>query len=344
MHKNNNNEVHDAIPSSLGSWAVMLAQTLACYGVDSDTVFSNSGVNLHELRKNQARIVNSKANGLWEQAETLSGDPYFSIKFSNNMTHGALNALGMAMSVSQHAFDAIQRCVRFSDYLNDGRCIALEGNETELALIERPKNNEELHGNSLNVQALFCSIINILRSLSSENLVIKSVCFTSGFQGDIGPFEKHFNCSVSFSSNENKIIFDKKSIYNECVFANSTLAGSLDEWIKGYLPLYNDNLISNKVKDFLFENFIHNKIKQTDVAKHLNFGNRNLQKKLQEEGVSYTELLDACRRKQAFELIFDEKLPLIELSLLLGYSEQSNFTRAFKRWSGSTPYRYRNNK
>ncbi len=68
---------------------------------------------------------------------------------------------------------------------------------------------------------------------------------------------------------------------------------------------------------------------------------RMLQRRLKEEGTSYTELLDDCRHKLAVKLISHNKLALSEVTYILGFSDQSNFSRAFKRWTGTSPHQYR---
>ena len=64
---------------------------------------------------------------------------------------------------------------------------------------------------------------------------------------------------------------------------------------------------------------------------------RTLQRRLSEEGHTYKQHLENVRRTLAEEYIRDERLSLNEISYLLGFSEQSSFSRAFKRWTGTTP-------
>jgi AraC-like DNA-binding protein len=68
---------------------------------------------------------------------------------------------------------------------------------------------------------------------------------------------------------------------------------------------------------------------------------RNLQKQLKKEGVTYQKLLDHVRKEQAVYFLEKTNVAISEIALLLGYSEQSVFSRAFKRWVGSTPGQFR---
>ena len=77
------------------------------------------------------------------------------------------------------------------------------------------------------------------------------------------------------------------------------------------------------------------------VADSLRMPPRSLQRQLQREGLSFRDLLDEWRRTRALSLITNTRLPLSEVSEALGYSEQSVFTQAFRRWYGGTPHRFR---
>jgi AraC-like DNA-binding protein len=68
---------------------------------------------------------------------------------------------------------------------------------------------------------------------------------------------------------------------------------------------------------------------------------RSLQRRLAEQGVSFQPLLDQTRQHLAEGYLQDRALDLAEMALLLGYSEQSAFTRAFKVWTGETPAQWR---
>jgi AraC-like DNA-binding protein len=68
---------------------------------------------------------------------------------------------------------------------------------------------------------------------------------------------------------------------------------------------------------------------------------RNLHRRLAAEGQSCRALRDACLHRLACGHLADRRLQLAEIAQLLGYPEQSAFTRVFRRWSGQSPRRYR---
>jgi AraC-like DNA-binding protein len=77
------------------------------------------------------------------------------------------------------------------------------------------------------------------------------------------------------------------------------------------------------------------------VAKRLAMSERTLQRRLAEAGTSYVDLLSEVRSDLAKDYLKSSRTSLTEIAWLLGFSEQSAFSRAFKRWTGSSPAQYR---
>ena len=77
------------------------------------------------------------------------------------------------------------------------------------------------------------------------------------------------------------------------------------------------------------------------LAKRLHCSVRTLQRRLAERGIQWKQLLDRTREQLARQYLTDKGLSLLDIALLLGYSDQGTFTRSFRRWSGTTPLAYR---
>ena len=77
------------------------------------------------------------------------------------------------------------------------------------------------------------------------------------------------------------------------------------------------------------------------VASEMGLGPRTLQRRLSESGHSFQSIVDLARKELALKLLRETELSLAETAFLTGFSEQSGFTRAFKRWAGQTPRSHR---
>jgi len=80
---------------------------------------------------------------------------------------------------------------------------------------------------------------------------------------------------------------------------------------------------------------------QEQVAASLNLTPRTLHRRLQQEGLSFKQLLDDMRRQSAMTLLRHQRMAIGDIAHQLGYKDQANFVRAFKRWTGSTPSQFR---
>ena len=68
---------------------------------------------------------------------------------------------------------------------------------------------------------------------------------------------------------------------------------------------------------------------------------RTLARKLRDEDVAFAEILEETRAALAKRYLAERNLPVTEIAWLLGYSEVSSFSHAFKRWTGMTPREFR---
>jgi len=328
-------------PSSLGSWALVAAQAIDSYGLDSPQIFKQVGVNLADIKKPNARLPTSAMVRVWQLAIELSEDPYIALRVAKFFSPTAFSALGMALATSENVYDALQRASRYSRIISDCSRTSLTESEQEVAFRVDLKYANQAQVYYPGVEAIFTSMFNLLRTVAGKGFNAKGVYFKHTFMGDIKPFEKFFDCPVYFSSIHNQMVFDKQHIFDEQLFSNSALTLTLDEWVEEYLSKFNKILISTQVKEYLLKHLAHGKIDLPSISSALALSTRMLQRKLKDEGVSYSELLDECRQKMALKMITHNKLPLAEVSYILGFSDQSNFSRAFKRWTGTSPNMYR---
>jgi AraC-like DNA-binding protein len=85
----------------------------------------------------------------------------------------------------------------------------------------------------------------------------------------------------------------------------------------------------------------HGRVLVGDIARNLGMSRRTLERKLAEEGLNFTEVLQQLRRDLAARYLRDRNLHVSKIAWLLGFHEVSAFTHAFKRWTGETPSQMR---
>jgi AraC-like DNA-binding protein len=95
------------------------------------------------------------------------------------------------------------------------------------------------------------------------------------------------------------------------------------------------------VRAAVIRNLAHDRVRLASIAAGLGLSPRTLQRKLQEAGASFQQVLDAARHALAQDYLRQRGLSLADIAFLLGYQEQSAFTHAFREWSGMNPGAWR---
>jgi AraC-like DNA-binding protein len=101
-----------------------------------------------------------------------------------------------------------------------------------------------------------------------------------------------------------------------------------------------DDDISGCVRDLVRAGLQDSKPDLATVAQRLGFSVRTLQRELSDRGLDWSRLLDQVRMEHADQSLAGET-PICEIAQSLGYTDQANFGRAFRRWTGTTPHSYR---
>ena len=95
--------------------------------------------------------------------------------------------------------------------------------------------------------------------------------------------------------------------------------------------------LRTKVENAISSLLPHGRVLVEDVARSMGMSKRTLARRLSDEGLNFTEILQQLRRDLAVRYLDDRKLHVSKIAWLLGFNEVSAFTHAFKRWTGKTP-------
>ncbi|WP_453822699.1 helix-turn-helix transcriptional regulator [Tepidimonas fonticaldi] len=108
-----------------------------------------------------------------------------------------------------------------------------------------------------------------------------------------------------------------------------------------YLAKFEGARVSEKVRAELISRLAAGEPSRADVASALHMSEKTLQRRLKGEETSYQEILDETRRELARQYLREGRMSVCEVTFRLGFSDQSSFTRAFKRWTGLAPGEFR---
>lgn len=197
-------------------------------------------------------------------------------------------------------------------------------------------------GLRLSNEATLASGVAIARQVSPAHVEPLEVLMQHSAPKTISAHEDWFGCPVRFDAELDAILFAPETM------AQPNILG--DEGISRYLISHLDAELSEitteatlvgQARDAIAQGLSEGTPKMADIARGLGLSARSFHRRLSEHGMSFKSLTEETRRDLAEGLLRDDRHTLAEIAFLTGFSEQSAFARAFKRWVGRTPASYR---
>ncbi|HBB23517.1 MAG TPA: AraC family transcriptional regulator, partial [Pseudomonas sp.] len=179
------------------------------------------------------------------------------------------------------------------------------------------------------------------RWLTGDALRPLEVCFQGPQPADLEPYRQLFQAPLRFGAPRYALLFREADVNTPLPTANEALAQLHDRFAGEYLSRFADSRVMHRARQILCRLLPQGEPRREAVAQALCLSERTLQRRLQEEGGSFQQLLDDTRRDLAEQYLAQPDLAPLEIAYLLGFADPSNFYRAFKRWFGVTPGEYR---
>jgi AraC-like DNA-binding protein len=159
--------------------------------------------------------------------------------------------------------------------------------------------------------------------------------------GGDGPFRAVFGCPIRFDCPLMRFHFDLATMRQPLLGANRELAQHNDQIAMAYLAKLERDDIVNRVRTHLLNGLSAGVFGRAEIAARMHMSPSTLQAKLARRGVSFQQVLDGTREELALGYVTQRRLSITEIAFMLGFSDVSNFNRAFRRWTGKAPTEYR---
>jgi AraC-like DNA-binding protein len=156
-----------------------------------------------------------------------------------------------------------------------------------------------------------------------------------------GDYEALFKAPVIFNANKNALVVATAALNAPLPGRSADMLHASDRILDNYLAALKPDEVSTEVRKLLLTLLPTGNANQELVSKRLHMSRSTLHRRLREENTNYKELLDDTRRSLAIEYVREGEYALGYIAFLLGFSDQSNFSRAFRRWTGLSPKAYR---
>jgi AraC-like DNA-binding protein len=158
---------------------------------------------------------------------------------------------------------------------------------------------------------------------------------------DLRPYHDAFKCPLRFDAPANALLFARADVLLSLPTAHPVLEKVHERLAGEYLQRREHPQTSSRARAAIIRRLPDGEPRRTEIASSLGMSERTLQRRLEEEGTSFHHLLDDTRRELAQQYLGQSDQSMADVAYLLGFTDQSSFFRASKRWFETSPRHYR---
>ncbi|KUF10321.1 AraC family transcriptional regulator [Pseudoponticoccus marisrubri] len=310
-------------------------------GVDGDALLRQLGLDPAGPWDPRTMVPATRYYDLLEQIAAQVDATDLPVRVGASMRCDEYGALGLALKAARDLNGALSRVVRYARLWTGVVGYELRPDPRGvLYLLHRP--GARRLGLRLSNETTLVATVALAREISAGPVVPLEVRVAHAAPSARGVHEDWFGCPVRFDAGMDALLFDP-----ETMAAPNRLG---DEGISRYLVSHLESELSAlaeepplvaAAREAIAQSLSGGPPRMEEIARGLGLSGRSFHRRLSEHGMSFQALTEATRRDLALGLLGDATHSLAEVAFLTGFSEQSAFTRAFKRWVGTTPASYR---
>ncbi|MCB8767874.1 AraC family transcriptional regulator [Acinetobacter soli] len=236
--------------------------------------------------------------------------------------------------------DALKRYQDFYRLVYDGSPLKVEQHGAYFSIRwEEP----EPHPTQLTDEIAMALMLQFLQQFMCKTRIeLHEVHFINPLPKDAPVYNRYFQCPVRFSQPKTQLLIPLSEASKVVGNADHTLQQLLMQQAHALLDrLPHSTQLDQRLQQMILKGLQQNQYQIEVIAQQLGISVRQLQRHLQQQNSSYQQRVQQVRYMLATEYLSDPHLSLQDIALLLCYSEQSAFQRAFKHWSGQTPQQWR---
>jgi AraC-like DNA-binding protein len=329
----------NASPLIAATSTLAMVRTAEARGIETADLLEQAEIAREFLEDPDARIPADKVLGIWDALRERTGDPTLQLAAPATLPFGAYRVIDYIVAASETVGEGIERFARFFGLIAEGVTLRIcrDGNGHRLCLTTA----EGRAVPPVYVDYVFAALVTRIRMRIRPGLRVRRVELRRPEPPATAPYTRVFDAPVHFDAPADQLCFDADEWNATTEGADAALARLLEEHAR---------VLARRVTSASgFRADVEKAIASTpgaagsaaDVAGTLNVSVRTLQRKLVENGTTFREVSDTVRRRLAEGYLANATVSIAEVAFLLGFSDQSSFNRAFRRWTGESPGRWR---
>ena len=280
--------------------------------------------------------------GLHELLDEKLG-PGFSVRVGQEMKIDDYGVLGLSWRTCSWAGEIFDRSERYFKLLSNTYVFKMEpyAQVSRVYLYRKPYRR----GVELSNEATFSATVVVLKAMTETDISPVEVSFQHDPPSNLSDYQQAFNCQLLFNQPDNYIAYHTRDLRRRTAKAdasiNQFLVQRVEEETKGIKV--HATRVTADVEQLIKDALPSGIPSIIQVGEHMGMSNRTLTRRLSENGVSFRDLIRRTQEDISKNLLSNSSRSVAEIAFATGFSEQSAFNRAFKRWTGKSPLEFRKN-
>ena len=325
-------------PTTLSSVARLVGETLdEDYGVDPQPIFKELHIDTGKFLKPGARTPYRRMDALWNRAVEVTGDPCFGFKVGERATPNDFFVFGHAWLASSTLRNALRRLCRYGHVISNLHDAPVLLREDDRYILRYPDSTTQQMPTRYAEDAGNVVLLNFIDIITSTKVRPLQVSLILGPEVASELYDHLFECPITYGCTEEEWHFAVEDLERPLPGAVPDITEATDRIAKNYLENLDTSKVATEVSRLLVQMLPAGSVDQTEVAARMHRSKSTLQRQLGGEGTSYREILESTRRALAERYLSDGDFTQAQIAFMTGFSDQSNFARAFKRWTGKSP-------
>lgn len=329
-----------ATDTFLATFGLIGLRLVELHGIDPQQFAAQLGIAAPALPEARARLPSTLVDAGFARATALIADPAFALRAAECWHPSNLGTLGYAWLSSGTLRTGLKRLVRYCRTLGTKTNCRCADERAGLRFVFEHRRGDTAAGHAI-ADFWLSLVLAMCRTNLGRSLHPIAVNLRRPRPANTQPYVDFFACSVRFSAAEDSFVLAHEAVDTPLPTANKALAGTFDAILAEQLSALDETDLPARCKDHLLQQLTSGEPSEEELAAAMCMSRRTLQRRLGCLEQSYQRLLDDTRHGLALRYLGDTGKTLTEIAFLLGFSEQSAFSRSFKRWHGTTPTAFR---
>lgn len=335
-------------PHVLAAAATGVCQFIREQGCDPDRVALSAGLRLDQSLSQTASLDLAGYCLLFEETTRQSGHAGVGLSYGRHFTPDMLGLIGFIAMASPTLGNAVENVAELFPYHQSGTITRLVHQDDGCARLEYRIVTGGIIGREQDAELTMGMFCNIFRHVLGQHWAPRAIWLEHRRIASAGEYDDAFGAPVHFGMGVNAVVFDRAEMGCIMPQGNVRLLDVLRCSLTSLSPATAGRAAEPAVDPLLSR--IRTEIRYSmgqgvpalsHVAETLRMPRWTLQRRLDGMGVTFSALVERTRQELAREYLARPTMPIGEIALLLGYSEISAFSRAFRKWTGVSPRLYR---